>query len=293
MSTTTMSVTSSATMTVFMNKTKADDDNVSEQVRLEDQHETVIYAMGGKALYAPVDLATPGLRILDSACANGRWIKDLIAASPAKHEYVGTDVVESLYPDPPPEGTQFLDQSIKESFPEAWKGTFDLVHQRLVMAAAGPERTPSFVVQNLADMLKEGGWLQMVEVATAPLPQNPASQNQYIDMLDTLYANLYAGTEYKKLNLWSTLPQEMEAAGLKNVQKQEVIVSYGAAVANPYIRERSLRTAVAGVPNFLSVLKKMPRNIWKSEWNDLESRLYKDLKETGGYTRYIVTWGQK
>ncbi|KAI2464378.1 hypothetical protein F4781DRAFT_73393 [Annulohypoxylon bovei var. microspora] len=293
MSTTTTSVTPSATMEVFMDKTKADDDNVSEQVRLEDQHETVIYAMGGRALYAPIDLTKPGLRILDSACANGRWIKDLIVNSPAKHEYVGTDVVESLYPNPPPEGTHFLDQSIKEPFPEAWNGSFDLVHQRLVMAAAGPERTPAYVVQNLADLLKEGGWLQMVEVATAPLPQNPASQNQYIDMLDTLYANLYAGTNYKKSNLWSTLPKEMEAAGLKNVQKKEVIVGYGAAVADPYIRERSLRTAVAGVPNFLSVLKKMPHDTWKSEWDDLESRLYKDLKEKGGYTRYIVTWGQK
>ncbi|KAI1455490.1 hypothetical protein F4805DRAFT_435712 [Annulohypoxylon moriforme] len=290
---TSTSTTPQATMAVFMNKTKADDDNISEQVRLEDQHETVIYAMGGKPLYAPVDLTKPGLHILDSACANGRWIKDLIASSPAKHEYVGTDVVESLYPKPPPEGARFFDQSIKEPFPETWNGKFDLVHQRLVMAAAGPERTPSYVVQNLADLLKEGGWLQMVEVATAPLPQNPVSQNQYIDMLDTLYANLYAGTKYQKSNLWSTLPEEMEGAGLKNVQKKEVIVGYGAAVADPYVRERSLRTAVAGVPNFLSVLRKMSQNIWKSEWDDLESRLYNDLKEKGGYTRYIITWGQK
>lgn len=185
----------------------------------------------------------------------GRWIKDLQAISPAKHEYVGTDVVESLYPNPAPEGTRFLDQSIKEPFPPEWNETFDVVHQRLVMAAAGPERTPDFVVKNLEGLLKEGGWLQMVEVATVPLPQNPTSQNQYLDMLDTLYANLYTGTAYKRSNLWSDLGKEMEAAGLKNVQKKEVIVSYGAAVADPYIRERSLRTAVAGVPNFLSVLR--------------------------------------
>ena len=41
-----------------MDKTKNDDDNVTEQVRLEDQHETVVAAM-------------EGLQILDSACANG------------------------------------------------------------------------------------------------------------------------------------------------------------------------------------------------------------------------------
>ncbi|KAL7621638.1 hypothetical protein AAE478_008965 [Parahypoxylon ruwenzoriense] len=284
---------SSATMSVFMDKTKDDDDNVSEQVRLEDQHETVIYAMSGQPLYAPIDLSRPGLRILDSACANGRWIKDLQALSPAKHQYVGTDVVESLYPKPAPEGTQFLDQSIKEPFPEAWNGTFDLVHQRLVMAAAAPERTPAYVVGNLAGLLREGGWLQMVEVATAPLPQNPVSQNQYVDMLDTLYSKLYAGSEYDRTNIMSGLPQEMRNAGLKNIQQKEVIVSYGAAVADPDIRQRSLRTAVAGVPNFLSVLRKMSSEVWKPEWDDLQSRLYRDLKEQGGYMRYIVCWGQK
>lgn len=57
-----------------MTKTKNEDDNVPEQVRLEDQHETVLYAMGGQALYAPVDLSKPGLRILDSACANGKCL---------------------------------------------------------------------------------------------------------------------------------------------------------------------------------------------------------------------------
>lgn len=71
-----MSVT--ATMEVFMTKTKTLEDNVSEQVRLEDQHETVIRAMGGKPLFAPVDLSRPGLKILDSGCANGEDSNGLI-----------------------------------------------------------------------------------------------------------------------------------------------------------------------------------------------------------------------
>ncbi|KAI5861032.1 hypothetical protein GGS23DRAFT_578440 [Durotheca rogersii] len=284
----------SATMSVFMDKTKADDDNVSEQVRLEDQHETVIYAMG-KALYAPVDLSKSGLRILDSGCANGRWIKDLQAAAwPAQHEYVGTDVVSSLYPAPAPAGTRFADQSIKEAFPAAWAGTFDVVHQRLVMAAAAPERAPGWVVRSLAGLLRPGGWLQMVEVATAPpLPRNGPAQADYLAMLDTLYAKLYGGTPLDRPNLMGRLPDEMRGAGLAHVAHREVLVPYGAAVADPRVRERSLRTAVAGVPNFLSVLRKMPPEVWRPEWDDLESRLYTELKETGGYARYIVCWGQK
>lgn len=113
-----------------MEHTNAEDDrHLREQQRLEGQHEVMIYHMG-KALYAPVDLSKPGLRILDSGCANGRWLRDLKASSPAQHEYFGTDVDESLYPASPPEGMRFQNQSIKEEFPSEWRDSFDLIHQR-------------------------------------------------------------------------------------------------------------------------------------------------------------------
>lgn len=57
-------------MDKFMEHTKSHDDNQTEQQRLEGQHEVILYAMG-KAVYAPVDFSKPGLRILDSGCANG------------------------------------------------------------------------------------------------------------------------------------------------------------------------------------------------------------------------------
>jgi hypothetical protein len=60
-------------MNEFMEHTKNVDDNQTEQLRLEGQHEVMLYAMG-KALYAPVDLSKPGLRILDSGGANGTCI---------------------------------------------------------------------------------------------------------------------------------------------------------------------------------------------------------------------------
>jgi hypothetical protein len=124
------------------------------------------------------------------------------------------------------------------------------------MAAAAPEQTPSSVVQNLAALVKPGGWLQMVEVLSAPVPGNPVSQNQYIGMLDVLYKNLYAGTKYHRSNPWSTLPHEMNAAGLKNVDKKEVFVRFGAAVDdNATIRKTSVEAALDGVKNFQAVLK--------------------------------------
>jgi hypothetical protein len=181
---------------------------------------------------------------------------------PAEHDYIGTDVVKSLYPKPPPKGTHFQDQSIKEPFPSEWQETFEVVHQRLVMAAAAPKQTPGFIVQNLVKLLKPVGWLQLVEVITTPVPENPIPRNQHIDMLDSLYKNLYSGTKYAKANLMADLPWEMEKSGLRNVQQAEVLVKYGAATENLWIREKSLRTAVAGVPNFLTVLKGVYRLVY-------------------------------
>lgn len=53
-----------------MDHTKNHDNNVLEQQRLEGQHEVMIYTMG-KPVYTPIDFSEPGLRILDSGCANG------------------------------------------------------------------------------------------------------------------------------------------------------------------------------------------------------------------------------
>ncbi|GAM36701.1 SirN-like methyltransferase [Talaromyces pinophilus] len=274
-----------ANMTAFMDKTKKDANNATEQVRLEDQHGTVVAAMEGRLLYArSVQTGSP-----DSGLCMCQWPLDRgpsKAALPAEHDYIGTDVVKSLYPKPPPKGTHFQDQSIKEPFPSEWQETFEVVHQRLVMAAAAPKQTPGFIVQNLVKLLKPVGWLQLVEVITTPVPENPIPRNQHIDMLDSLYKNLYSGTKYAKANLMADLPWEMEKSGLRNVQQAEVLVKYGAATENLWIREKSLRTAVAGVPNFLTVLKEMPGDVWKQEWNDLPQRhhgLYKDLAESGGY----------
>ncbi|PCH02808.1 Hypothetical protein PENO1_035590 [Penicillium occitanis (nom. inval.)] len=235
-----------ANMTAFMDKTKKDANNATEQVRLEDQHETVVASYGREIVVCPI-------------CPNrvsGFWALHVPMALTSSNHYT---------PKPPPKGTHFQDQSIKEPFPSEWQETFEVVHQRLVMAAAAPKQTPGFIVQNLVKLLKPVGWLQLVEVITTPVPENPIPRNQHIDMLDSLYKNLYSGTKYAKSNLMADLPWEMEKSGLRNVQQAEVLVKYGAATENLWIREKSLRTAVAGVPNFLTVLKEMPGDVWKQE----------------------------
>lgn len=62
-------------MNKFMEATKRDD-NVVEVKRLTGQHEIMIAAMGHQAVYAPVDFRKPGLRVLDSATADGTQLSE-------------------------------------------------------------------------------------------------------------------------------------------------------------------------------------------------------------------------
>lgn len=63
--------------------------------------------------------------------------------------------------DPPP-GITLSVHSIKEPWPEDWHNTFDLVHQRMALPAAGRDVVRE-VIANMVGLLKPGGWIQFVE----------------------------------------------------------------------------------------------------------------------------------
>lgn len=219
----------------YVEFTKQRDNKKSEKTRLAYQHEVVLNAMDDRAVLAPIDLSKPGLRILDSGAANGRWLLDLHRSiltdaeccsgdkEQPRHEYVGTDVDSSLYPSSPPPGMSFCNQSIREPFPAAWQGTFDLVHQRLVMAAASPPTsTIESVTANLAGLLRPGGWLQVVELDNDCVPENgPALRC----LLQYHQQNSAAGGLGPNLSVH--VAGAMREAGLQDVETRVVNVEYG------------------------------------------------------------------
>ncbi|KAF9881766.1 methyltransferase [Colletotrichum karsti] len=209
----------------YVKFTKDRDDNMSEKARLGDQHEILLHAMRGRAILAPVDLSRPSLRILDSGAADGRWLTDLRSSIGGdSHEYVGTDIDPSLYPSSPPEDVYFCNQSIRKPFPDEWQGTFDVVHQRLVMAAvAPPDSTITSATSNLAGLLRPGGWLQLVELDNECVNDNGPAMRR---LLRYHQQNSAAGGLGPNLSVHLT--RAMQDAGLKGVEERSVDVMYGA-----------------------------------------------------------------
>ncbi|KAL8729326.1 MAG: hypothetical protein Q9166_004823 [cf. Caloplaca sp. 2 TL-2023] len=102
--------------------------NLVEVERFTCQHEVVKDYIGGRLVFAPVDLFTPGLRILDFATAD--------AVTPAR----------------PP----LVVQSITAPYPPAWRASFDLIHP-----LPGCDAYPMpLAIRALVSLLKPGGWIQ-------------------------------------------------------------------------------------------------------------------------------------
>ncbi|KAJ5693881.1 hypothetical protein N7536_004293 [Penicillium majusculum] len=71
--------------------------NVEEAERMQNQHEWLKGGADGLVL-APIDLQRRGMRVLDSATADGYWMKDVKANFPDDTEFLRFDNAPEGYP---------------------------------------------------------------------------------------------------------------------------------------------------------------------------------------------------
>jgi hypothetical protein len=63
-----------------------------------------------------------------------------------------------------------------EPWPVQWHGTFDLVHSRMALPRVGLYPLDD-VVRNLVDLVKPGGWIQLVEMEWQVWEAGPVLKN--------------------------------------------------------------------------------------------------------------------
>lgn len=256
----------------------------AETQRLTDNHAVFKDLMGG-LLMAPVDLQTSGKRILDSACADGLWLRELRASVlPAEHEYLGNDIEPEIFPEDKG-GLELFQQSSTAPWPEDFKGSFDLVHQRLLLAGSYP-LTPEQVLVNLIELVKPGGWLELVEVNSfGPMKRGPALTDMF-RLMRELFTATGAGDYVSQMQGW------VEKAGLVNVQERTFECKIG-ALAKPELKEQSINGIAAALPPLIAVSKNLPTTFKEGELEGLEDRLRAELASQGGRYEMRAVWGQK
>lgn len=182
----------------------------------------------------------------------GIWLQDLRDSIPQAardtHEFVGTDITNIYFPQPQPEGISLLTQSITQPWPVDWAASFDLVHQRMALAAAG-ETAVYNTLHAFVNLVKPGGWLQLVEPDHS-VSKGPAMAD-FFRLLSDVFAFMQTGTNYApQLKTW------MEGElGLVDVEERIFDVPIGKSSSSDDMCSKSARMIELVVKGLADVAK--------------------------------------
>lgn len=138
-------------------------------------------------------------------------------------------------------------QNIKSPWPQEWNNTFDLVHQRAALGAAGYKAVIE-VLKNMVALLKPGGWMQMVE-ADHSVSQGPAMNKLFLLARDVFRA-MDTGPDFGvHLEEW------FNECGLVDVESKEFYVPLGASRPEGELREKSIKWNVWAADGLSKVAK--------------------------------------
>ncbi|KAL1604783.1 hypothetical protein SLS60_004323 [Paraconiothyrium brasiliense] len=263
-------------------------ENDEEISRLSNQHDVLKDEMG-KLVLAPIDLSTP-LRILDSATADGTWIRDLESSTaPVQHTFVGTDLDPTNFPSETSDNQTYHVQDINKPWPEEWKESFDYVHQRLVLNGAG--RNQKVALSHLLALVKPGGWVQIME-STNDIPEEngPAMRN-----FDALMKGVFASVG-SNIRLMDELPRWLEEEGFGHVQSRVVEMRLGRMNGNPQLARQGTYSSIVAARSLSEFAKTLPTDtipLSEEQLNNLGSELNAELATRGGLYPLRVVWACK
>lgn len=208
--------------------------------RLRINHRVYKTSMNGSLVFAPLDLsnATNGVKILDSATADGTWLRDFASSLPAdirdNSTFVGTDLIESYLEKArsvtdtttTSGNVQYLIQDINKPWPAELHGTFDLVHQRLGLAgsaAGGPDGIPTAIAR-LIQLVKPGGYIQLFEAENIIDDDDGPAMHEFIEVIKTVFGMIGLNPTFMKDGL---VRNALEEAGVVDIQDELVSCYFG------------------------------------------------------------------
>ncbi|KAH9219821.1 hypothetical protein DL95DRAFT_433585 [Leptodontidium sp. 2 PMI_412] len=255
--------------------------------RLTIQHEVTKSAFPSLIL-APIDLSQPCLKILDSATADGLWLRDIQSLVATPHSCIGTDINPNVFPASPTEDIAFQVQDITKPWPAELAGEFSLVHSRNGLAGCGAFPV-SEAVKNLVGLLKPGGWIQIEEMDFQRVKDIPGALHELADLLDAMFSAVGAHWGYA-----SQLEEWLVEAGLVDVEVKVIDVPYGKACVDGDIAKKSVYAFVLGAKAVCIGAKALQvQGFTNDQLETLPERLGKYLVEVGAKGPMVCVWGRK
>lgn len=205
-----------------------DTDISTDLGRLTIYHLGFKQAADGTLVFAPLDFSTTPRAVLDVGTADGLWMRDVqssMATPPhGKHTFTGTDLNPSFFPSSNPPNMAFVKQDINTVLPSSWHSSFDLVHLRMILIAAGSGTNQRAVVNEHIKLVKPGGWIQIGDcdrICPTPEEENPRYHDMFACIRSVCHASGAAPLEAPNMRTW------LEEAGLEDVQERRVMRAVG------------------------------------------------------------------
>ncbi|KAF2446669.1 putative methyltransferase SirN-like protein [Karstenula rhodostoma CBS 690.94] len=261
--------------------------NADELQRLAYQHE-VIKAHVGKFVLVPMDIFTPGLRILDSATADGLWLRDMCSTLPKENTYVGIDIMQEYFPPRSqwPDNVELHIQSITKPWPEPWAESFDLVHQRFALPAAGKSGVTG-ALKGLIGLMKPGGWIQMIE-ADHSVYTGPA-MGELFELITDVFAAIDVPCDIAK-----EVKGMLQEEGLEQVEERVFDVPLGVRNPDTELGRKSAWAFLKGTEGLVGAAKGLPNfPLTPDKVDALARHVQQELDQDGGVNRIYVAWGRK
>lgn len=219
----------------------------------------------------------------------GIWIRDARrVAGNAANVWVGTDIEDSYFPENPPSDTSYYHQSMTESWPTDWQGTFDLVHSRMALPGIGLHPLAD-VIESLVALVKPGGWIQLVEMNWDGWEGGPAL-GLFHKAMKQLVAMVTNG---QGVDMRPRVTAVLKDVGLTNLRHQIISVPLGAK-AKEEVQKLSLQSMFATASFARDTLKKLPPiDVAGDVLDSMPEALVQELREGGGEYKFFAVWAQK
>lgn len=181
---------------------------------------------------------------------------DVASTLPTSTTYIGTDIAAQLFPASHEPRFEFFEQSVVDSWPKEWHSSFDLVHQRLVLAACDPASAMQ-VVDALFSLVKPGGWIQLIECdhsggfTTDQKAQYPTTVKFGELVMKALTATSKSGQYGLSLRGW------LREAGAVDVVETQLDCPVGSRAVTPALKESTKKNLLSVVENLKAARKGM------------------------------------
>ncbi|KAI0885721.1 S-adenosyl-L-methionine-dependent methyltransferase [Annulohypoxylon maeteangense] len=226
----------------------------------------------------------PSPRIADIGTGTGHFLQCVQESGAFPNATLdGYDISSSMYPQPLPKDINLKVLDMKQPVPEELHGVYDLVHARVLVAAILPTEWTA-LVRNLTKLLKPGGWLQWGEgnFISATFLRGGALESSPTDTLIAL-GNKWKTEMRERFECgWSTLPEDMRAAGLDSVDSDCV-----SSDRLPETRKEAVENGMTAIFSWLRALASKGVGMTNEELDVAEKRANEEI-EAGGYVRYDV-----